>query len=302
MMTRAKHQPHFQVGANPIIWSNDDFHDLGGDIPLEQCLSEMQLAGYAGSELGHKYPRDPEVLRPLLERHALQLVSGWHSLELLTASWETEKQRFREHMQFLKHAGSNVVIMAECSHRVYNDPQAPLQFDDREQLMNTMQWDRLALGLEALAEMALEHDMRPVYHHHMGTLIQSEAEVDELMARTQHLQLLVDTGHLAFAGAGPLDVLKRHAPRVGHIHLKDVRDDVVRRTRATRASFASAVRKGVFTVPGDGSIDYAPIFALLCDLGYDGWLVVEAEQDPRLSPPFKYARMGRTFIRHHLGV
>ena len=302
MTTHANNGATFRIGANPIIWSNDDFHDLGGDIPLQQCLAEMAQAGYAGTELGHKYPRDPGALLPLLEPHGLSVVSGWHSLELLSASFDTEAARYRDHLQFLKRCGSDVVIVAECTRRVYHDPASALQFESRAELLSAADWDRLAVGVEALAEMTREYDMRLVYHHHMGTVIQNEAEIDQLMARTHVMKLLLDTGHLAFAGVDPLRILQRYRDRVGHVHLKDVRASVVHDVRLSCASFATAVRNGVFTVPGDGSIDYAPIFATLRDMHYDGWLVVEAEQDPRKAPPLQYARSGRAYIRQMLGV
>lgn len=294
--------PHVRIGANPIIWSNDDFHDLGGDIPLERCLSEMRQAGYSGTELGHKYPRDPEQLQALLQRFDLQLVSGWHSLYLLERPFEDELERFREHMTFLQGLGSTVVIVAECSRRCYDDPQAALRFADRASLMSEKESRTLYEGLDALAAEAAGCGMKLVYHHHMGTLVQDGDEIDCLMQGTKLLRLLVDTGHLAFAGVEPLAVFRDHASRIAHVHLKDVRQDVVRRVRQSGGSFATAVRNGVFTVPGDGSLDFEPIFAALQRMAYEGWLVVEAEQDPDISPPMLYAARGREYLRRSLGL
>ncbi|UCE03788.1 MAG: myo-inosose-2 dehydratase [Candidatus Latescibacterota bacterium] len=291
-----------RIGANPIIWSNDDFHDLGGDIPLERCLSEMHAAGYAGSELGHKFPRGADTLAPLLDRYDLDLVSGWHSFQLLDGRFEEERERYMQHMEFMARMRCHVVIVAECSRRIYNDPLKSLQFDRREGLLEPADWGRLASRLETLARATAERGLEMVYHHHMGTVIQNASEIDELMARTSSLRLLVDTGHLLFADADPLHVLRRHVERVGHVHLKDVRPDTLMRVRADRLSFSEAVRAGVFTVPGDGAIDFEPILVLLREHGYRGWLVVEAEQDPRLSQPLHYARMGRDYLRRLAGV
>jgi inosose dehydratase len=291
-----------RIGANPIIWSNDDFHDLGGDIPLERCLAEMQAAGYAGSELGHKFPRTPEVLGPLLGRYDLQLVSGWHSLHLLERELEAEKRDFAAHADFLARMGSRVVIVAECSRQTYHDAARPLHFDHREALLGPADWERLASGLETLARVAAARGLQLAYHHHMGTVVQDRREIDELMRRTETVRLLVDTGHLVFADVDPMSVLRAYVNRVAHVHLKNVRPDVIIRARVEKWSFSQAVRAGVFTVPGDNGIDFAPILELLRGSGYTGWLVVEAEQDPRRSQPLYYARLGRDTLRGLAGV
>ena len=286
-----------RIGINPIVWSNDDFRDLGGDIPLERCLAEMQQAGYAGSELGHKFPKSADTLSFLLDRYDLQLVSGWHSLHLLERDFDAERRDFEKHLELLRRLGSEVVIVAECSRRIYDDPDRPLHFDARDNLMSAADWQRLAEGLDRLAVVSRDAGLQLVYHHHMGTLVQNRSEIDELMRRTRDTRLLVDTGHLTFADVDPLAVLCDHADRVAHVHLKDVRPDVLMRVRAERHSFSTAVRAGVFTVPGDGGIDFAPLFDVLRAHGYRGWLVVEAEQDPRHSQPLHYARMGWDYIR-----
>ena len=291
-----------RIGANPIIWSNDDFVDLGADIPLERCLAEMHAAGYAGSELGHKFPRTPDTLVPLLRRFDLQLVSGWHSAYLLDSSFAEEERRFAEHVDFLARMGCKVVIVAECSRRIYQDPDQPLQFKNRAKLLRDAEWVRLAIGFVALAQMAGHRGLHLVYHPHMGTVIQDAHEINRLMAMTRHVQLLVDTGHLLFADVNPLHILKEHHRRVGHVHLKNVRAEVVLRARAEKHSFAKAVRAGVFTVPGDGGYDFAPVLDLLRQSSYEGWLVVEAEQDPRRSPPLHNARLGRETVLQLAGV
>ncbi len=285
-----------RIGVNPIVWSNDDFRDLGGDISLERCLAEMKQVGYAGSELGHKFPRSADTLSVLLDRYDLQLVSGWHSLHLLERDFEVERRDYENHLELLRRLGSDVVIVAECSRRTYSDPLQPLQFDERHRILSEDDWSRLADGLDRLSSWTRERGMQVAYHHHMGTVIQSREEIDELMRRTRDVGLLIDTGHLTYADADPLAVLRDHVERVVHVHLKDVRPHVLMRARAERQSFSTAVRAGVFTVPGDGSIDFAPFFTVLRDAGYRGWLVVEAEQDPQRSHPLHYARMGLHYI------
>lgn len=291
-----------RVGANPIIWSNDDFLDLGEDISLERCLSEMHDAGYAGSELGHKFPRTPETLEPLLARFDLRLVSGWHSTYLLERTFEEEERLFTSHLDLLAHMGCGVAIVAECSRRIYHDPDQPLVFEGRENLLTDGEWIRLANGLDEMAQMADHRGMQLVYHHHMGTVVQDRREIDRLMGLTHHLRLLVDTGHLLFADVDPLEVLAHHARRVGHVHLKNIRPDIVLAARAERHSFATAVRSGVFTVPGDGGFDFAGFLEELRRQGYEGWLVIEAEQDPRFAPPLQNARLGRETVLQLAGV
>jgi inosose dehydratase len=294
--------PAIRVGVNPIVWSNDDFLDLGGDIPLERCLAEASAAGYAGVELGHKFPRDPERLRSLLDDAGLELVSGWHSLHLLERPIEEERARFRAHAEFLRRMGSSVVIVAECSRCTYTSPKLRLRFPSANGPLSGEEWSRLAAGVDELAYEADERGMRLAYHPHVGTVVQGREEIDRLMERTCATGLLADSGHLALAGADPLAVFRDHAARIAHVHLKNVRDRVARRVRDGGWSFSRAVREGVFTVPGDGGIDYEPIFALLERSGYSGWIVIEAEQDPAKAPPLEYAAIAREYVRRTAGL
>jgi len=290
-----------RIGVNPIVWSNDDFHDLGGDISLERCLAEARAAGYAGIELGHKFPREPERLQPLLRNSDLELVSGWHSLHLLDHSIAEERSRFRDHVDFLHRMDCSVVIVAECSRCTYTNPDAELCFPSANGALTEEEWWRLAAGLDELAEIARARGLRLAYHAHVGTVIQSRDEIDALMERTRITQLLADSGHLALAGVDPVSVFRDHWARLCHVHVKSVREDVAERVRGGDYSFSRAVREGVFTVPGDGGIDYGPIFELLADRGYSGWLVVEAEQDPEKAPPLRYAETARDYIRQATG-
>lgn len=291
-----------RVGINPIGWINDDFHDLGGATTLENCLDEIRRAGFAGSELGRKFPRTPAALQAVLAAHGLDLVSGWHSTYLLERGLDEERAALDRHLDLLAALGTGVAIVAECSRRVYDDGRAPLVWSRNGDALAGPAWQRLTDGLEALAVHAAGRGFRLAYHPHMGTVVQSEDEIDRLCGATSRLGLLVDTGHFAFAGADTLALLQRHAHRVTHVHLKNVRPDVVAAARAGAWSFERAVRSGVFTVPGDGGIDFAPVLAALRGAGYCGWLVVEAEQDPAQAPAFDYARRARAYLRDIAGV
>ena len=291
-----------RIGAQPIIWSNDDFLDLGADIPLERCLREMQEAGYAGTELGHKFPARPKDLKAVLQKHGLALVSGWHSTYLATRGLEEEKARFKKHLDLLAEMGCSTAIVAECTGRIYDDPQAALWQDPRKDILDRRGWERLWQGLEELSALAAAKGLALAYHHHMGTAVQNLPEIDRLMANTRSVRLLADTGHMAFAGIDPLEVFQKYKDRIAHVHLKNIRPEVAAEARTGNFSFAKAVRRGVFTVPGDGGMDFVPLFKVLAEISYQGWMVVEAEQDPAQANPLEYARMGREYIRRTAGI
>jgi inosose dehydratase len=291
-----------EVGAQPINWCNDDFRDLGASITLDQCLSEMRQAGYVGTELGHRFPQEGTAVRTLLERYGLKLASGWHSTFLASKPYAEEEASFDAHLARLKAAGSRVVIVAECTGAIHSDGSKPLRFASGLELLDASAWTRVYEGLDRLAERAATSGMKVAYHPHMGTVIQDQRDVDRLMERTKALSLLLDTGHLAFAGSDPLAVLRAHGKRVAHVHLKNIRPAVVEEVRTRRLSFEAAVRAGAFTVPGDGGIDFKPIFEHLATLGYSGWWIVEAEQDPAKANPLEYALRGRRYIRETAGV
>jgi inosose dehydratase len=279
-----------RIGINPLTWSNDDLPLLGADISLETCLTEAAAAGYAGVELGHKFPRQPQVLGPLLEKHGLALISGWYSMRLLERDAKAEFNAMQAHFDLLSALGSNVMVCAEVTGCVHSDINARLS--SRPQL-STTGFATFANRLSELAKCMRERDMRLAYHHHMGTVVQSEAEVDALMEScTPDVELLLDTGHLVFAGGDALRVASRHAARIAHVHCKDIRPEVLRRVLNGDTSFLEAVLQGVFTVPGDGCIDYDSVFVPLRKANYTGWLVVEAEQDPAIADPVTYATKG----------
>lgn len=291
------------VGANPIIWSNDDFNELAGDVPLDTILGEMRAAGYAGTELGHAYPRTPVTLAEPLSRHGLRLASGWHSTYLASRDHVEEGKAFSAHLNLLKTFGARVAIVAECTRCIHGAPDEPLGFGAASRpRLSEVEWPRFIAGLRHLLALAAAQEMRIVYHHHMGTVIQDEADLDRLLRSLPELFLLLDPGHLAFAGLDPVAVAERYAARIAHVHLKSVRPEIVQRAHRDHWSFFEAVRAGVFTIPGDGDVDFAAIFRILDGAGYRGWLVVEAEEDPRQVPAFPKARSARAYVREHAGV
>ncbi len=283
-----------RLGVNPIGWTNDDLLELGDDIPLETCLAEARAAGYAGIELGRKFPRSAAELRPILARHGLALVSGWYGAELRTRSAKAELAAVEPHLELLADMGCRVMVFAEESQSVQGRRGVPLS---RRPRLGEADWPRYGEALTEVAEALRSRGVRLAFHHHMGTVVETEAEVDRLMAVTgEAVGLLLDTGHLAYAGADVAGVARRHARRIVHVHCKDVRPAVLAEARRRDWSFLEAVVAGVFTVPGDGAVDYPPVLRILREAGYDGWLVVEAEQDPAVAHPLTYARMGHDYL------
>ncbi len=279
-------------GTNPIAWSNDDDRSLGAHISLEQCLDETAKIGFDGIEKGHKFPQDPAGLKAVLEPRGLRYVSGWHSLNLLTQSIEDEKAAMQPALDLLKAMGSKVIIVCETSNAIHGNDAVAV--NDRPKLSEG-DWAKFGAGVEALAEYAAAQGIALVYHHHMGTIVESEDEIDKLMAHTgPHAKLLLDTGHCLFGGGNPERVAKNHMARVGHIHAKNIRPVIARQVRDENLSFLEGVRRGVFTVPGDkeGGVDFLPVLRIAAQHGYQGWLVIEAEQDPDVRNPFEYQSLG----------
>ena len=283
------------LGINPITWTNDDMPELGGDIPLETCLSEARAAGYAGIELGGKFPRQASVLRPILERHGLDLVSGWYSAQLSRRSVTEEIAAVADHLDLLAAMQCRVMVFAEGHGSTDGDPSAPLS---GRPVLADAAWPEFCAKLNAMARHMSARGVRLAFHHHMGTVVETEAEIDRLMANTDDdVGLLLDTGHLVFAGGDPVAVARRHGGRIVHVHCKDVRAPVLTEVLRDDRSFLRAVLDSVFTVPGDGSIDFAAVLRELRTAGYAGWLVVEAEQDPAKAHPLAYARTGFAHLR-----
>ncbi|MGY0219422.1 myo-inosose-2 dehydratase [Endozoicomonadaceae bacterium StTr2] len=286
-----------RIGINPLTWTNDDLPSLGADTPLEVCLSEGKQAGYSGFELGNKFPRQAETLGPILNNHGLALISGWFSGRLLQHSVEEEIAAIEDHLALLEALGSTVMVYCEVTGCIHGDQTAPVS---HRPVMTQQQWQEFGSKLTALAEYTRSRGVQIAYHHHMGTVIQTEQEIDLLMENTgSAVGLLLDTGHLTYAGGDPVRVFNKHADRINHIHCKDVRSHVLDDALNRNLSFLDAVLNGVFTVPGDGCVDYPALFPHVGQSDYQGWLVVEAEQDPVIAHPLTYATMGAENLKNY---
>lgn len=291
-----------KLGIAPIGWTNDDMPELGGGNTFEQCVSEMALAGFTGTEIGNKYPRNVSALREALHLRNLEVASAWFSAHLTVQDYKETERKFIEHRDFLHAMGAKVIVVSEQGHSIQGQMETSL-FTNKP-VFTDEQWNLLVEGLHGLGELARVKGMHLVYHHHMGTGVQTTEEIDRLMESTDPalVSLLYDTGHLVFSGENHMEVLKRHISRIKHVHLKDVRIDVAHQVRTEQMSFLQAVKSGVFTVPGDGCIDFTPVFEELSGASYEGWLLVEAEQDPAKANPLQYAIKARGYIRDKAGV
>ena len=285
-----------KLGIAPIAWTNDDMPDLGAENTFEQCVSEMALAGFVGCEVGNKYPKDVATLKKALDMRGLTIANQWFSSFVLTKPMEEVEKDFVAQCQFLKAMGAKTIGASEQSYSIQGQMDTPV-FDNKY-VMNDVEWEKFAKGMNRLGEIANSMGINLVYHHHMGTVVQSAEEVDRMMEMTDEdkFSLLFDSGHLAYCGEDYLAVLKKHVDRVKHVHLKDIRPDVVAKVKSQKLSFLQGVREGAFTVPGDGCIDFAPIFETLDKSGYQGWMIVEAEQDPAKANPLEYAIKARKYI------
>jgi len=290
-----------RLAIAPIGWTNDDMPELGGEIPFEQCISEMALAGFEGSEVGNKYPRDPEKLNKALKLRGLTICNAWFSSFLTTKPLAEVEKDFIKQCDFLYAVGARIIGAAEQGNSIQGKPfpifDAKPRFTDEE-------WKRLTEGLNHLGTIAKKKGMQLVYHHHMGTGVQTTEEIDRLMEMTdpELVGLLYDTGHLVFSGEDHLAVLHKYLKRIKHVHLKNVRFEVMEKAKKEKWSFLQAVRNGVFTVPGDGGLDFVPVFDALKSGGYKGWWVVEAEQDPAKANPLEYALIARRYIKEKAGI
>jgi len=282
-----------RLGANPIIWSNDDLRELGAETTLETCLAQASQIGFEGMELGHKFPREPAELQAILGRFRLACVSGWYSAALLTRDAPAELTALRPHLDLLKAVGSSVLVLAEVTAAVHGDLQRPLSARPH---LQRGEWREFGRRLTELAVMTAAEGVRLAYHHHMGTVVQSANDIEALMEATgPEVGLLLDTGHALFARADPVALAQRYAARIAHVHAKDVRAPVCEQAWDADLSFLRAVLAGVFTVPGDGCVAFDQVLRAL--RGYRGWVVLEAEQDPRIADPVSYASLGYRNLR-----
>jgi len=279
-----------RLGINPLTWTNDDMPELGAATPLETCLAEGKQAGFAGFELGNKFPRDAAMLRPILARHGLDLVSGWYGSRLLERDVDAEMATAEAHISLLLAMGCKVMVHAEVARAIHGAKTVPLS---QRPVMTDADWAIFAPRLAEFARRLKARGLWLAYHHHMGTVIETQAEIDRLMAVTgPEVGLLLDSGHLSFSGGDPALAARQHAGRIVHVHCKDIRRAVLQDVSARDLPFLAAVLEGVFTVPGDGCVDYRAVLKPLAEAGYAGWLVVEAEQDPAKAHPLTYARLG----------
>jgi len=286
-----------KIGANPIIWSNDDLQEIGGATPLETCLAEAKQAGLQGMELGHKFPRQADALRAALAPYDLECVSGWYSSALLTQSAKAEIAAIDAHVSLLSAMGSTVVIVAETSNAIHGQIDTPLS---RRPELDHDGWRLFTERLTELGKATADRGLKLVYHHHMGTVVQSRDDIARLMDLTgPDVHLLLDSGHALWGGSDPAELAQSYRNRVAHVHTKDMRPDMRNIADAEDWSFLKSVLNGVFTVPGDGCIDYPAMFAHLG--GYHGWVVIEAEQDPEKANPLIYATKGRRYLKDVLG-
>ncbi len=279
-----------KLGIAPIAWWNDDLAELSDDVSLQECLSQAREAGFTGMETGRRFPMDPAVLRPILDAHGISVCGGWFSGRLFEDEVEAEKDRIAEQMALFKAVGAPCIVYGETAGTIQGDRSAPLATKRKPSEDEIRVYGR---KMTAFAEWCAEQGMPIAYHHHMAAPIETEAELDLLMTHSgAALPLLYDAGHMAFAGGDVLRVIDRHHSRISHVHTKDVRQGVIDALDRSRDSFLDAVVKGAFTVPGDGSLDFMAIVKRLAHYGYEGWFVVEAEQDPRVNPPLEMAKIG----------
>ena len=290
------------LGIAPIGWTNDDMPDLGKENTFEQTVSEMALAGFTGSEVGSHYPADPKALKKALDLRGMTICNQWFSSFLISRPYEETEEAFRKQCDFLTQVGAKCIGVSEQSYSIQGMLDRPIQ--EGKYVMNDEEWDLLTEGLNKLGQIAKEKGMVLTFHHHMGTVVQTEEEIDRFMASVdpELVFLLFDSGHLSFAGIDPEKILRKYVNRVRHVHLKDLRKNVVEQSPNEKWSFLKGVREGTFTVPGDGDVDFAPIFKILEEADYKGWVVVEAEQDPAKANPFEYALKARKYIAEHTGL
>jgi inosose dehydratase len=297
METSEKSGNRARLGISPLSWTNDVLADLGDEIPLEVCLREASEIGYEGVELGRKFPKDPKELSSKLSEYGLQLAAGWYSGFLADRSLEEEWKAAADHIRLLKGCGTQILVYGECGEKPGDSRlDAPMsQSPD----LKSIDLPAYAKKVEGLSARLRQEGIVLAYHHHLMMLVEKGEEIAAFCEATdESVGLLLDTGHAYAAGADYAEVLRRFGKRVVHIHLKDVRRKVLEQVRAQDATFNEAVRKGFFTVPGDGDVDLSAIANFVKTSGYRGWVIVEAEQDPAKAPPRLYAQNAYNYVKN----
>ena len=278
-------------GVSPIAWCNDDMRELGGDTTLDELLTDVRDIGFDGVELGNKFPRDPEVLAPIMAGYGLDIVGGWYSSNLLVRDADAEIDALSKHLALLDYMDSSVFILAETSNAVHCDRYGSRL--DTHPILPAADWKQFGERLNTVARFINDRGLRFAYHHHLGTVVETKDELDHFFDATgDHVGLVLDTGHALFGGIEPIDVIKAHPERIAHVHCKDVRTAKYDEFLANGTSFLNGVVGGMFTAPGDGDYDYAPFMRALSDIDYSGWIVIEAEQDPAIANPREYSQLG----------
>jgi inosose dehydratase len=291
-----------KLGIAPIGWSNDDMPQLGASVTFEQCISEIALARFQGTEIGSKFPTDPGILKDALDLRGIQIASQWFSTTLCEKSYEENEKLFVKQLEFLEKFGTTQINVCETSHCLFASKES--MFGNKKPIADDREWESLCTGLNGLGRIARKHGFKLCFHHHMATVVQTVAETKRLLDNTDpgYVFLCFDTGHFTLSSENAVEALKLFIPRVAHVHLKDIRREKMKQALEEGFSFRKTVLEGCFTVPGDGFIDFPEIFSVLDEANYEGWLLVEAEQNPDLANPFKYALMAREYIRRLTGV
>ena len=284
-----------KLGIAPIAWSNDDMPELGGDTSLETCLSEAREAGFTGIESGGKFPKTSKELLPILNKHNINLCSGWYGANLLKRSVKDEMENIRTQLDLFKDCNAPCIVFAEVTNSIQADESKPLS---KRPKLDKDDWKKFCEKINEVGKRLEGENMPLAYHHHMGTVIQSHEDTERLMNETNDtVKLTIDTGHMLFAGGNSLKIIRDFKEKIAHVHCKDMREKVLKKSLSEDLSFRHAFLEGAFTVPGDGCIDYRPIFNELVKNSYHGWLVVEAEQDPKKANPFEYAKIGFNYLK-----
>lgn len=292
-----------KLGICPIGWTNDDMWDLGDENTFQQCISEMRLAGFTGCEIGHKYPSDVKELKEALDLRGMTVASKWFSSFLGTKPFEETFEEFKKEIEYLCYAGATAINISEQSYSIQGNQDLSI-FENKARFTDA-EFAQMCDGLNKLAEYAKSNGIRACFHHHMGTCVQTLEETERMLNNTSDdLLLCYDTGHWTFSEVDPMAILNEFPNRIGHVHLKNMRKDVRDQAIKESWSFLKSVRNGAFTVPGDpeGCVDFEPVLRKLDEIGYEGWIMVEAEQDPAKANPLEYAIRARKFIAEKTGL
>ena len=283
-----------KLGIAPIAWSNDDMPELGGDTTLDQCLSEASEAGFSGIESGGKFPKTSKELIPLLDKYNLKLCSGWYGANLRKNSVKEEIELIQDQLKLFQDCKAPCIVFAEVSDSIAGDPKRPLSTRPK---MTADEWIIYCKKISEIGKYLEDQGMPLAYHHHMGTVIETQQDTERLLENTSdQVKLILDTGHMLFAGGNSIKVANNFKERIIHVHCKDMRKKILEKSLKEDFSFRQAFLEGAFTVPGDGFIDYEPLLTFLKKNNYNGWLVVEAEQDPAKANPLEYARIGYNYL------